>query len=153
LQQLQSTETEEAFKALLRESVDADDWLAFAMYYYRRQQHEYALLLFEQVLKSRELAPVTNGGVPPSSASSHRAIRLGSQSAMPSEELYRYLGDCAWHLGDYNGMSQWYARIIETRPGDISALQNLLLAAQALGKSDEAERIKKELDQLTSEQE
>jgi tetratricopeptide (TPR) repeat protein len=153
LQQLQSPETEEAFKALLRQSIDADDWLAFAMYYYRRQQHEYALLLFEQVLKSRDLAPVTNGGAPPSAASTHRVIRLGSYSSMPIEELYRYLGDCAWHLGDYAGMSQWYARIIEARPGDVSALQNLLLAAQALGKLDEAERIKKELDQLTSEQE
>lgn len=153
LQQLQSAETEEAFKALLRQSVDADDWLAFAMYYYRRQQHEYALLLFQQVLKSRDLDPGANDGVPSSGASNHRAIRLGSHSSMPSEDLYRYLGDCAWHLGDYAGMSQWFSRIVETRPGDISALQNMLLAAQALGKLDEAERIKKELDQLTSGQE
>ncbi|MGH7597317.1 MAG: tetratricopeptide repeat protein [bacterium] len=153
LQQLQSAETEEAFKALLRQSVEADDWLAFAMYYYRRQQHEYALLLFEQVLKSRDLDSGANDGASPSGARNHRTIRLGSQSSMPSEELYRYLGDCAWHLGDYAGMSQWYTRIIEARPGDISALQNLLLAAQALGKLDEAERIKKELDQLASGQE
>jgi tetratricopeptide (TPR) repeat protein len=154
LQQLQSAETEEAFKALLRQSVDADDWLAFAMYYYRRQQHEYALLLFEQVLKSRDLDPGANGGTNFSSgARNRRTIRLGGHSSMPLEDLYRYLGDCAWHLGDYAGLSQWYARIIETRPGDISALQNLLLAAQALGKVDEAERIKKELDQLTSGQE
>ncbi|MGH7455003.1 MAG: hypothetical protein ACRENG_26850, partial [bacterium] len=154
LQQLQSEKTEEAFKALLRQSVEADDWLAFAMYYYHRQQHEYALLLFQQVLKSRDLDPGANGGaLSLSGGRNHRTIRLGGHSSMPIEDLYRYLGDCAWHLGDYTGMSQWYARIIETRPGDISALQNLLLAAQALGKLDEAERIKKDLDQLTSVQE
>jgi hypothetical protein len=72
---------------------------------------------------------------------------------MPIEEIYRYLGDCSWHLGDYTAMSQWYTRIIEAHPGDVSTLQNLLLAAQALGNLDEAERIKKELDQLMSGQE
>jgi hypothetical protein len=111
------------------------------------------LLIFEQVLKSRYLDPGANDGALSSRASNHRTIRLGRHSSMPVEELYRYLGDCAWHLGDYAGMSQWYTRLIEIRPGDVPALQNLLLAAQALGKSDEAERIKKELDQLTSGQE
>jgi thioredoxin-like negative regulator of GroEL len=153
LQQLQSAETEEAFKALLRQSVDADDWLAFAMYYYRRQQHEYALLLFQQVLKSRDIDSSTNDGVPPSGARNHRAIRLGGHSSMPLEDLYRYLGDCAWQLGDYAGMSQWYSHILAAHPGDVAALQNLLIAAQALGNSEEVERIKKELDQLTSGQE
>ena len=153
MQQLQSAETEEAFKALLRQSVDADDWLAFAMYYYRRQQHEYALLLFQQVLKSRNTDPGATDGVSSFGAHNHRAIHLGGHSSMPLEDLYRYLGDCAWHLGDYAGMSQWYSQIIAAHPGDVAALQNLLIAAQALGNLEEVERLKKELDQLTSGQE
>jgi tetratricopeptide (TPR) repeat protein len=151
LQQLQSAETEEAFKTLLRQSVDADDWLAFAMYYYRRQQHEYALLLFQQVVKSRDF---DNGeSFSPGANRQSSSIRLGGHRAMPIEEIYRYLGDCSWHLGDYAAMSQWFTRLLTARPNDVPALQNLLIATQALGKHEEAEYIKKHLDQLTSGQE
>ncbi len=154
LQQLQSAETEDAFKALLRQSVDADDWLAFAMYYYRLQQYEYALLLFQQVVKSRDFDNGTNDGESFSSGAGRRSgIRLGGHRAMPIEEIYRYLGDCSWHLGDYAAMSQWYTRPLATHPNDVAALQNLLIATQALGKQEEAEYIKKHLDQLTSGQE
>jgi tetratricopeptide (TPR) repeat protein len=72
---------------------------------------------------------------------------------LPEHEILRYLGDCAWHLGDYAAMSDWYTRLLQIRPNDTSVLQNLLLAAQAQGRQDQAELIKKQLDQLTGGQE
>lgn len=154
LQYVYPDQAEAAFEALLRQSADADDWLAFAMFYYRRQNYKYARLLFQEVLKSREVDTTATAGQPISNnETNHSAKSLNDERSTPLAEIYRYLGDCSWHLGDYTAMSLWYTRLVEAKPTDTAALQNLLIAAQALGKQDDAEYIKKQLGQLKSGQE
>lgn len=149
----QSEQAEAAYKELLRASSASDDFIAFAMHYYRREKHEYALLLFQEALKRRAQEAGATAGKLAAADSQHTAIRLGGQNAMPIAEIFRYLGDCAWHLGDYAAMTQWYTRLLQLDTNDVAALQNLWLAAKAQGKTELAEIIKKQLDQLTSGQE
>jgi tetratricopeptide (TPR) repeat protein len=154
LQQLQPDEAEAAFRELLRRSDDANDLLALALYYHRRERYEQAGPLFREALDRRgQASEATEGALVSSTRNYPFAIRLGGKRPLPIEEIYRYLGDCAWHLGDYAAMSEWYTRLLQARPNDKPALQNLFIAVQALGKQDDAELIKKQLDQLTSGQE
>jgi tetratricopeptide (TPR) repeat protein len=112
------------------------------------------LLLFQEALKRRgQEAGATNGALATAADSNATAIHLGGKNSMPIAEIFRYLGDCSWHLGDYAAMSQWYTRILQIDPQDVAALQNLWLASRAQGKTELAEIIKKQLDQLTSGQE
>ena len=153
LDKAQSDQAEAAYKELMRVSGDSDDLIAFAMHYYHNQKHEYALLLFQEALKRRaEEAGASNGTL--AAADSNRlSIHLGGKNSMPIPEIFRYLGDCSWHLGDYAAMSQWYTRILQINPQDVAALQNLWLASKAQGKTELAEMLKKQLDKLTSGQE
>lgn len=148
-QSINPVQAEAAFQELLRQSNDPDDRLAFAMYYYRQQRYAQAIPWFQEALNRRSSPPSANDSSNSSSVTNLHAIRLGGRRAVPIEELYRYLGDCAWHVGDYTAMSSWYTHLLQIHPNDISALQNLLIAAQALGKQDDAEFIKKQLNQLT----
>lgn len=149
----QSEQAEDAYKELLRASSASDDFIAFAMHYYQREKHEYALLLFQEALKRRAQEAGTTDGKFAAADSLHPTIRLGGQNSMPIGEIFRYLGDCAWQLGDYAAMTQWYTRLLQLNTNDVAALQNLWLAAKAQGKTELAEIIKKQLDQLTSGQE
>jgi tetratricopeptide (TPR) repeat protein len=152
LDKKQSEETEAAFKELLRASGASDDLLAFAIHYYQRDKHEFALLLFQEALKRRASeAGGTNGAL--AGDSLHTSIHLGGKNSMPIAEIFRHLGDCAWQLGDYAAMAQWYTRLLQIYPQDAAAMQNLWLAMRAQGKTELAELIKKQLDQLTSGQE
>jgi tetratricopeptide (TPR) repeat protein len=154
LDKRQPDQAEAAFKELTRASGGSDDLIAFAMHYYHREKYEYALLLFQEALKRRaQEASASNGKLAAASDSNHTAIHLGGKHSMPIPEIFRYLGDCSWHLGDYAAMSQWYTRILQIYPQDAVALQNLWLATRAQGKTELAEIIKKQLDQLTSGQE
>jgi tetratricopeptide (TPR) repeat protein len=154
LDKMQSEEAEAAFKELLKASSASDDFIAFALHYYQREKPEYALLLFQEALKRRAAeAGATNGQLATAADSQHTAIQIGSKQSLPIAEIFRYLGDCSWQLGDYAAMSQWYRRILEIYPNDASALQNLWLASQAQGKTELADMIKKQLDKLTSGQE
>jgi tetratricopeptide (TPR) repeat protein len=123
LQYVYPDQAEAAFEALLRQSADADDWLAFAMFYYRRQQYKYARLLFQEVLKSREVDTSATTAQLISSTENNHSTHLTDERSTPLAEIYRYLGDCSWHLGDYTAMSLWYTRLVEAKPADTAALQ------------------------------
>jgi len=154
LDQQKSDQAEAAFKELMRASGASDDFSAFAMHYYHREKYEYALLLFQEALKRRgQEASATNGKLATAADSNHTAIHLDGKNSLPIAEIFRCLGDCSWHLGDYAAMSQWYTRILQIDPNDVAALQNLWLASRAQGKTELAEIIKKQLDQLTGGQE
>jgi len=153
LDQQKSGQTEAAFKDLMRASSASEDLIAFAQHYYYNEKHEYALLLFQEALKRRGQEVEAANGKYAAPDSNNAAINLRVKNAMPIAEIFRYLGDCAWHLGDYAAMAQWYTRFLQVNPQDVAALQNLWLAARAQGKNELAEILKKQLDQLTSGQE
>jgi len=154
LDKQQPAEAESAFKELMKVSGASDDLIAFAMHYYHREKYEYALLLLQEALKRRaQEAGAAKGNLAAASDSNLTSIHLGGKNSMPIPEIFRYLGDCSWHLGDYAAMSQWYTRILQIYPQDVAALQNLWLASKAQGKIELAEILKKQLDQLTSGQE
>lgn len=153
LDKQKSEQTEAAFKDLMRASGASEDLIAFAQHYYHQEKHEYALLLFQEALKRRGQEVDAANGKYAAADSNNTAIKLGATTTLPITEIFRYLGDCAWHLGDYAAMAQWYTRLLQVNPQDIAALQNLWLAARAQGKNELAEILKKQLDQLTSGQE
>ncbi|MDZ7343948.1 MAG: hypothetical protein ONA90_05480, partial [candidate division KSB1 bacterium] len=150
LQRLNAEQAESAFRELLKQSNDIEDMLAFGMFAYRQQQYEQAKLLFEEVLERRRRAAAAPQATLP--ASTNNQFRIEKRN-IPNEEIFRYLGDCAWHLEDYAAMLQWYTRLLQVNPNDLPALQNLLIAAQARGRFDYAELIKKKLEQITNNQE
>jgi len=153
LDKQKSDQAEAAFKDLMRASAASEDLIAFAQHYYHTEKHEYALLLFQEALKRRAQEVGATNGKSAAADSNNTAINLGGKNALPISEIFRYLGDCAWHLGDYTAMAQWYTRLLQVNPQDVAALQNLWLAARAQGKNELAEILKKQLDQLTSGQE
>ncbi len=153
LDKQKSEQAEAAFKDLMRASAASEDLIAFAQHYYHNEKHEYALLLFQEALKRRAQEVGAANGKYATTDSNHAAINLGGKNELPISEIFRYLGDCAWHLGDYAAMAQWYTRLLQVNPQDVPALQNLWLAARAQGKNELAEILKKQLDQLTSGQE
>jgi tetratricopeptide (TPR) repeat protein len=153
LDKQKSEQAEAAFKDLMRASAASEDLIAFAQHYYHNEKHEYALLLFQEALKRRAQEVSATNGKSAAADSQNTAITLGGKNALPISEIFRYLGDCAWHLGDYAAMAQWYTRLLQVNPQDVAALQNLWLAARAQGKNELAEILKKQLDQLTSGQE
>ena len=150
LQRQSPEQAESAFRELLKQSNDTDDMLEFAMYDYRRQQYEQAMVLFQEALERRRRAANAPEATLPASANNHFRIE---KRKIPTEEIFRYLGDCAWHVEDYAAMLQWYTRLLQVYPNDLTALQNLLIAAQARGRFDYAELIKKKLEQITNNQE
>ncbi|MDZ7266881.1 MAG: tetratricopeptide repeat protein [candidate division KSB1 bacterium] len=111
---------EAALKRLLLLTMSAEDFIALGGHYYRRGDHRNAALQFEE------------------------AARLQPDNT----EVLRYLGDCAWQLGDFTAMAKWYTRLLLNRPADVEAVKNLLIAEQALGRNAEAERLKARLQQL-----
>jgi len=153
LDKQKSDQAEAAFRDLMRASGASEDLIAFAQHYFQNEKHEYALLLFQEALKRRAQEVSAANGKYAAADSNDTAIDLGGKDALPIVEIFRYLGDCAWHLGDYAAMAQWYTRLLQANPQDVAALQNLWLAARAQGKNDLAEILRKQLDQLTSGQE
>lgn len=153
LDKQKSAQAEAAFKDLMRASTASEDLIAFAQHYYYNEKHEYALLLFQEALKRRGQEVDATNGKYAATDSNHAVADRNDKNALPIAEIFRYLGDCAWQLGDYAAMAQWYTRLLQVNPQDIAALQNLWLAARAQGKTELAEILKKQLDQLTSGQE
>lgn len=111
---------ETALKRLLTVSLSMEDFAALGAHYYRRSDFRNAAIQFEE------------------------AARLGRDN----KDVLRYLGDCAWQLGDYAAMAKWYGKLVQSQPGDVEALQNLLIAEQALGRNNEVEKLKSQLQQL-----
>lgn len=111
---------ENALKRLLSVSLSMEDFAALGAHYYRRGDFRNAALQFED------------------------AARLGRDN----KDVLRYLGDCAWQLGDYATMSKWYTRLVQSHPNDVEALQNLLIAEQALGRKNEVQKLQSQLQQL-----
>jgi tetratricopeptide (TPR) repeat protein len=154
LQRQEPDKAETAFRELLSLSKEADDVLAFALHYYRHQRYDQAIPLFKEALeRRRQTRTITKEDLSSPAESNFLLIRLGGNRSLPVDEIYRYLGDCAWHLGDYTAMAEWYTRVLQIHPNDLQALQNLLIATQGLGKLDHAEFLKKQLDKLTNAQE
>jgi len=153
LDKQKSEQTEAAFKDLMRASTASEDLIAFAQHYYHNEKHEFALLLFQEALKRRGQEVDATNGKYAAADSNNAAVYRNDKNALPIAEIFRYLGDCAWQLGDYAAMAQWYTRLLQVDPQDVAALQNLWLAARAQGKLELAEILKKQLDQLTSGQE
>ncbi len=111
---------EAALKRLLLLSMSVEDFAALGGHYYRRGDYRSAARQFEE------------------------AARLDRGN----KDVLRYLGDCAWQLGDFAAMAKWYTRLLLSQPADVEAVKNLLIAEQALGRTAEVERLKAQLQQL-----